>query len=106
MLSTDNHLLAPRHFARHLTRLELQLILDVCNGSVPLDRKDSGWRIPPRTAFIASLSDAVHLDHVDKKWEVNWPTLRAKLTDLDEGQLIAVCAWAMGYWDGLGEGDL
>lgn len=101
---------------RALTRQEAQLILDAMNGSVmlmpgsPLDHWITGGhgmtsdrRDAKPFAIISGIHhnvlDAIDLDHLDEKWEIDGPALLEKLAGFDRLANLALLDWCQVMWD-------
>lgn len=81
---------------RDLTRAEAQLILDVRNGA---------WTESGQAAIFAAfsglrhaVSDAIELDGVAEKWQVDGPALLAKLDALAGAPALAIIDWCAQMW--------
>lgn len=76
--------------AKALDEAEASLIIDACNG----------WLVEPHTYTLlwAQVADAISLDGLDRKWDVNADRLIAKLRSYTPGQTLAVIDAADRYW--------
>ncbi len=75
-----------------LTDDEWQLIYDARNGAIntPASQAVSG--------LIGAIEDAIDLDHLDKKYDIDGVALLAKLKKLDRVGRMAVLDSAEQYW--------
>lgn len=84
------HLLAEELKTVNLTESEAMLIVDTCNGTL----------FEPHTIRLlwAEIDDAIRLDRLDHKWQVDGPELVAKLRSLTAGQMFAVVDGCERFW--------
>lgn len=75
------------------TDAELCLIVDALNGT----RHTDG--IPIQFHLISNVVDAISIDQLDKKWDVNTETLSAKLNALTEAEAKALNGRVIAFWD-------
>ncbi len=78
----------------HLTYGEAGMIVDSMNGT-SFDSMTEGIR----SGFTHNLSDCVHLEGWDKKWEVDWVTLKTKLENASDLTLFAIVDAAERFWE-------
>lgn len=71
---------------------EASLLVDACNG----------WLIEPHTARLlwAEVADAISLDGLDRKWDVDGPALVARLRNLTPSEALAACDAIERFWRG------
>jgi len=72
---------------------ELALMIDTMNGTA-ITPQIMGQHI------AASTADAMALDALGEKWDVNRDDLNRKLTDLTAFQKAVIEIWAIGFWQG------
>lgn len=73
-----------------LTLKEAYLIVDCLNGVLMDTLAPHLW---------VEIQDAIQIDHVDQKWEVDGPALVAKLRALSETQATAIVDATERYWE-------
>lgn len=84
--------LLPRALRRvQFTPAEASLLCDALNGTIAIP----GVR-PPLEHEVA---DAISLDGLDRKWDVDGPTLVEKLRRLDDAQALAVALAVRQWWN-------
>ena len=87
-----------RELAAILSDNEVALILDTLNGTLMSDEHSA--------AFIpAEVSDAIRLNHLDEKWEVDGKALMIKLSGLNHWLLTALADASERWWIRVGEGE-
>lgn len=71
---------------------EASLLVDACNG----------WLIEPHTAQLlwAEVADAISLDSLDRKWDVDGPALVERLRRLTPFEALAACDAIERFWRG------
>lgn len=81
-----------------LSTAEVSLILDTLNGLLMSD---------PFTIRLlwANVHDAIGMDSLDKKWEVDGPALVRKLKGLDYISLCALTDACERWWNRVGQGE-
>lgn len=72
-------------------RGELMLLIDVMNGNM-LAPGIAGH------ALAMECEDGVNLNQLDRKWEIGWPSFRAKIQDLSVFERFCLEIWGRGYW--------
>ena len=88
---------------RHSTTFtdsELCLIVDALNGK----RHTDG--IPYQFHLISSVVEALVIDPIDMKWDVNTETLSAKLNALTEAEAKALNGRVIAFWDAAPHTDM
>lgn len=80
-----------RELRGKLTKPELMLILDACNGLI-LTSKFAGQHL------ILEVTDGIELNGLDEKWDVYDAALIDKLRALTIFQLAVLEIWARAYW--------
>ncbi|MFA7050397.1 MAG: hypothetical protein WC164_04805 [Patescibacteria group bacterium] len=104
-----------RDVRRALTRSEAQLILDTMNGSVMLMPGSLEHWITGGTVMLGdgpnaesrdvwsgiehNVYDAIGLDHLDEKWEIDGQALLEKLAKFDRLANLALLDWCQVMWD-------
>ena len=73
---------------------EIGLITDVLNGLM-----FHSWEITPAQNLRMNVADAIDVDGVDKKWEVDAASLRQKLLSLTNAQAAAVIEAINQWWN-------
>lgn len=79
------------HLEKHFNAGELMLIIDTFNATA-LTPALAGQHIE------ASVADAIELDGLDKKWDVDGRRLITKIADLTVFEAACIEIWANGYW--------
>ena len=80
----------------HFSRPELMAMIDVMNAHM-LNPFTSGTELP------LALGDAMDLDGLAEKWEIDGRELDTKISLLSVYQVAALEWWANGFWYGGGE---
>ena len=90
------HALREELRAVELSESEAMLIIDACNGTL----------FEPHTIRLlwAQIDDAIVIDKLAGKWEIDGPALVAKLRALSYTQSLAVVDAAERYWQGADSG--
>lgn len=87
-----------RELAALLTTAEVALILDTLNGTWASDEHSA--------AFIpAEVSDAIRLNRLDEKWNVDGPALLEKMSAMNHWLLTALIDAAERWWGRVGDGE-
>lgn len=82
-----------RRLKDSLTQAELSLLVDACNGIVWWDAECI--KLLPR-----EIEDAIMLNKLDEKWDVDEQALLARLKELDLLALCALMDWVERFWSG------
>jgi len=89
-----------RHlFGSLLTEAELSLLIDIQNTGIAIGKDLDPSLV--RRGLAASVEDGETYDKVCSKWDVDGPALVKKVKDMNDGQAIAIAAYALGWWDGV-----
>ena len=79
------------HIRKYFSAAELKLIIDVFNATALMPAL-AGQHIE------ASVADAIELDQLDKKWEIDGAGLLTRVHELTIFEATCLEIWANGYW--------
>ncbi len=80
---------------KKLTRAEAKLLLDVQNGTFFDASQLSMWI---GGGLAHQVSDGIDLDGLDKKWELDGPSMLDKISALTDLETVAILDWLRWMW--------
>ena len=87
-----------RSASTSITRNEARLMLDVMNGVFV--ESFEPWI---NGGFYQAIHDAIIMDNLDEKWEIDKGQLLKKVKNFDSLEIIAIIDWCLVWWSSEGK---